>query len=196
MNDLDQALADIVGLFDALSIEYAVMGGIAVRVYGIPRATYDVDFTAAISRARLTEVLGRVTALGYTVPEVYASGWVDHVAGMPIVKFRLFLEGNGVDIDIFLAESPYQKTLLARRRQAQFDELQVSLVSPEDLVLLKLLANRPRDLADVADVLFVQGKLDVAYVTTMGRSNWRGRTTRSGVSRALSRVRRSCGKSV
>ena len=30
--------------------------------------------------------------------------------------------------------------------------------------VLKLLANRPRDLSDVADILFVQGQLDEAYM--------------------------------
>jgi hypothetical protein len=40
------------------------------------------------------------------------------------------------------------------------------LVSPEDLVLLKLLAARPRDLVDVSDVLFMQGQLDLKYMRT------------------------------
>ncbi len=36
--------------------------------------------------------------------------------------------------------------------------------SPEDLILFKLLAGRPRDLVDVSDVLFMQGQLDVQYM--------------------------------
>lgn len=46
MSDLTRALKDFTDLFDRLGTPYAVMGGIAVRVYGIPRPTYDVDFTA------------------------------------------------------------------------------------------------------------------------------------------------------
>jgi hypothetical protein len=42
--------------------------------------------------------------------------------------------------------------------------LEVWLVSPEDLILLKLLANRPRDIADIGDVFFMQGQLDVTYM--------------------------------
>jgi ABC-type multidrug transport system fused ATPase/permease subunit len=37
-------------------------------------------------------------------------------------------------------------------------------VSPEDLILLKLIAARPRDLVDVGDVLFIQGSLDEDYM--------------------------------
>ena len=37
-------------------------------------------------------------------------------------------------------------------------------MTPEDLILLKLLANRPSDQGDIADVLFVQGQLDEDYL--------------------------------
>jgi hypothetical protein len=164
MTDLAKALRDFVGLFEQLETPYAIMGGIAVRVYGIPRPTHDVDFTLAIDRGRLPDLYAAVEALGYTVPEAYAGGWVDQVAGMPLVKFRLFLEGRGVDIDVFLAESRYQEELLGRRRRDQIDDLDVWFVSPEDLILLKLLAGRPRDVADVGDILFTQGQLDETYL--------------------------------
>ena len=43
--------------------------------------------------------------------------------------------------DLFLAECEFQKELLARRRQAKIDGGVVWMVSPEDLILLKLLAH-------------------------------------------------------
>src|SRR5690349_12604063 len=152
MNELSKAIEDIVGLFDGLGLPYAIMGGIAVRVYGIPRATYDVDFTAAIARAALPELFLKVESLGYSVPSSYVSGWVDEVGGMPLVKFRLFLDGRQVDVDVFLSESEYQDEVLNRRQWSRLNGLEAWLVSPEDLILLKLLANRPRDIADVGDV--------------------------------------------
>jgi hypothetical protein len=164
MNGVAQALHAFVRLFDEMGIPYVVMGGIAVRVYGIPRPTHDVDFTLAIPRQRLPELYAKVAALGFTVPEEYQGGWVDEVAGMPLVKFRLYLQGHGVDVDTFLAESPFQQQVLSRRRQARLDNVTVWLVSPEDLILLKLLAGRPRDIADIGDVLFTQGQLDETYL--------------------------------
>jgi len=164
INDLSQAMRDCVRVFERLGTPYAVMGGIAVRFYGIPRPTYDVDFTLAMDRERLPELYQALRESGYTVPEQYVAGWVDRVAGMPLVKFRLYLEGRGIDVDVFLAESPFQEELLSRRRREQIDDLAIWLVSPEDLVLLKLLSPRPRDLADIGDVLFTQGQLDVEYL--------------------------------
>jgi hypothetical protein len=49
MNDVATALRDIANALERLGLKYAVIGGIAVRAYGIPRPTYDVDFTVAIS---------------------------------------------------------------------------------------------------------------------------------------------------
>jgi hypothetical protein len=164
MTDLDRALAELVRLFERLRTPYVVMGGLAVRVYGIPRATYDIDFTVAIERERLPELYRELRDLGYSVPEQYQSGWVDCVAGMPVVKARLYLQGRGIDGDLFLAESRFQRQLLARCRREQIDDFAAWLVSPEDLILLKLLAHRPRDLADVGDILFTQGKLDEQYL--------------------------------
>ena len=180
MSDLAQAVRDFTRLFEHRGLPYALMGGLAVRVYGISRATYDIDFTLAIPRERLTELYEAVRGLGYTVPEAYESGWVDQVAGMPLVKFRLYLQGYGIDIDVFLAESQFQLQLLARRRRETLDDQTVWLVSPEDLVLLKLLAGRPRDVADVGDVLFIQGQLDEGYLR-----RW---ADQLGVREALERV--------
>ena len=47
MTDLSRALRDFVLLFERMEAPYVVMGGLAVRVHGIPRPTHDVDFTLA-----------------------------------------------------------------------------------------------------------------------------------------------------
>ncbi len=164
MKGLAETLRDFVSLFDRLGLSYAVMGGLAVRVYGIPRPTYDVDFTVAIARERLPELYRAITDAGYTVPEPYESGWIDQIAGMPVVKSRFYFEGTAIDVDIFLAESAYQESLMSRRARHPLDDRLVWLVSPEDLILLKLIAHRPRDLADIGDVLFMQGQVDESYL--------------------------------
>ncbi len=115
-------------------------------------------------RADLLQFFDRCEELGFTVAPQYRTGWVDRVAGMPLVKVRLYLEDTGIDVDVFLAERSYQREVLARRRRQDVDGQNVWLVSPEDLILLKLIAARPRDYIDVADVFFMQGELDLAYM--------------------------------
>lgn len=164
MKELVQTLRDVMRIFERLELPYAVIGGIAVRAYAIPRPTYDVDFTVGVSRERLGEVYAEIEGEGYSVPESYQSGWVDSVSGMPLVKFRFYIKDRGVDADIFLAETDFLKELLTRRRLAETPDGDCWLASAEDLVLLKLLASRPRDLVDVQDVLFTQGQLDEVYM--------------------------------
>ena len=64
MSDLIQTLHDFATLFERLRVPYAIMGGIAVRAYGLPRPTYDVDFTLAVPRERLRALFAAVQELG------------------------------------------------------------------------------------------------------------------------------------
>ena len=164
MNNVGRALRSLADTFERLGLAYAVIGGIAIRTYGIPRPTYDVDFTLSVARERLPEVFAAAEREEFSVPEVYRSGWVDTVAHMPLVKLRFSLRDRGVDADIFLAETPFQQQVIQRRRLVETLDGTIWLASPEDVVLLKLLANRPRDVSDVLDVLFAQGQLDEEYL--------------------------------
>jgi predicted nucleotidyltransferase len=162
--DLINALHEFADLFEMRGYKYAIMGGIAARVLGIPRPTYDVDFTLAVSRDLLPDLFDAAENAGYHVPVAYRSGWIDTVANMPIVKLGMQLGTQGIDIDVFLAESEFQESLLARRSQHDIGSRLVWLVSPEDLIVLKALANRDRDRGDIQDVLFMQGELDREYM--------------------------------
>ena len=89
-----------------------------VRKNGMRIARYAARFYDALEAA------------GYTVGDEYRKGWTDKIAGMPLIKTRLYLEnGRGIDVDIFLAESDFQQELLSRRRQDLFDERTVCLLS-------------------------------------------------------------------
>ena len=83
---------------------------------------------------------------------------------MPLVKFRLFQDGLGIDVDIFLAESDYQHELMRRRVQHTVAGTPAWFITVEDLILLKLIANRTRDRADIEDLLLASSELDEPYL--------------------------------
>lgn len=72
--------------------------------------------------------------------------------------------GRFFDVDLFLTETPFQQSIMSRRKEAETPSGKYFFASPEDLVLLKLLAGRPRDMIDAHDIFFLMGKLDEAYL--------------------------------
>jgi hypothetical protein len=172
MKHVEAAARDFIGIFDRLQRPYALMGGLAVRAFGVPRPTYDVDIILAVADEELPALYVAVEAAGYTVPEAYRNGWVDRVADMPLVKFRIYrgTPGESVDVDLFLVRTEFQRQLIDRRVRIEVHDIgHTRVVSPEDLVLLKLIAGRPRDMGDIDDVRFMQGALDAAYMRDWAR---------------------------
>ena len=147
-----------------LKIPYAVMGGLAVRVYAIPRFTKDVDLTISVDREQLPKLFDALEVVGCEIPPAYRSGWLDSVAGLPLFKTEMYENGHSIEVDLFVAETDFQQELINRRREIDIPEGRIAFASPEDLILLKLLASRPRDLIDVQDILFTMGQLDTKYM--------------------------------
>jgi len=84
---------------------------------------------------------------------------------MPLIKLKTYMaDGHSIDVDIFISETSFQFSTMKRRVRLEFEGQSMWFVSAEDLILLKLLANRPRDIGDITDILFVQGELDEAYM--------------------------------
>ena len=164
MTDLTAVIHELIGLFYRFRLPYAIMGGIAVRAHGLPRPTFDVDFVLAVPREQLGDLFAAIEEAGYTVPDHYRGGCVDSVGGMPLFKVRLFLEGRGIDADIFLVENDFQRDVMSRRILDEIEGKPVHLITAEDLILFKLLAGRPRDLLDIKDIVFMQGQLDEGYM--------------------------------
>jgi hypothetical protein len=169
MKKVTETLHTVIALLDQLSIEYAVMGGFAVRAHGVPRPTYDIDLTIVLDRRRLPELFDQLRDYDFVIPEVYERGWVDHVKELPLLKLQRMIRNAFLDVDLFLVESVFLVEVMQRRSRVDAEGQMLWVVSPEDLVLFKLLAGRPRDLGDVTDVLFIQGSLDETYLRRWAR---------------------------
>src|SRR5438128_7949695 len=78
MFDLYEELTSIVSAFDERGIDYAICGGLAMAVHGIPRATVDID--VIILDEQLEQAKSAARSLGYTVeaqPMRFARGAVE-----------------------------------------------------------------------------------------------------------------------
>ncbi len=167
---VEEVLGDMVSVCEQGEFEYAVLGGLAVRVHGIPRPTYDVDFQLTISEEQLPRFVALIEQREYTIADQYIAGWRDRVGGMPLIKLKTYMaDGHSIDVDIFVSETPFQISIMKRRVRLELEGARIWFVSAEDLILLKLLASRPRDIGDISDILFVQGELDEEYMRKWSR---------------------------
>lgn len=159
-------LARVAGLCERCDVPYMVMGGVAVAVHAIPRPTLDVDLTIEADAARLQTFLAAAGDDGFVVPDRYRHGFADTLKGMSKLQLSAFVSDMEHDVDLFLVTTEYQRAAFERRREADLGDGRFWIISPEDLVLHKLLTGRGRDESDVDDVLFLQGPLELDYMRT------------------------------
>lgn len=146
---------DVALLLDEYGVEHCVVGGLAVNLHGIPRATYDVDIVVE----RALEPLGRcrkaLEALGLRcrlplVLESLASERDEDLRARNLVAVT-FTDPNDPlrEVDVLVAPPVPAAELIARSRYMEGTELRLRVVSLPDLVALKRAAGRQQDLADL-----------------------------------------------
>jgi hypothetical protein len=67
-------------------------------------------------------------------------------------------------LDLVLAGPGLEEQFFARATEHLVGDVPVPVVSPEDLVAMKILAGRPRDMEDVASVVRARRDLDVESI--------------------------------
>jgi predicted nucleotidyltransferase len=147
---------------DALStppLPYCLIGALAL---GRPRATHDVDLLILTDNATSHSYLDPLRAKGFAI----ASDWHEANPMAQNVATRLAHPlAPDFPLDLIFATSPLHKNALDRRKPIVIQGIQVSVSSPEDLVLLKLSAGRPRDFDDVMGIVGnASAPLDLDYL--------------------------------
>jgi hypothetical protein len=151
------ALAD---LARRLGARWYVFGAQAAVVWGRPRMTADVDATIELETSDLGELLDAASRTGLEPREEHAEQIALDTRVVPLV-----LAKRSLPVDLIIAGSGLEVRFLDRARMVAFGVRKFPLISPEDLVLTKLIAGRPRDLEDVRGILTEQGKkLDFPYI--------------------------------
>ena len=156
MNAIDAAHR-IASCFDEDAIPYGIGGALALSVWGIPRATVDVDVSVFVRPDELPRVLDSLERAGVVVNHDDARRGVEKLG---FFKGRL---GRTL-VDVFLSEHPQYEAM--HRRTQRITDAQgraVAFISAEDLCIHKLVFGRPKDVADLEAVL-ASRKLDLAYV--------------------------------
>jgi len=155
--DIERLLAAARALAETTRQPVVVIGGIARSVWASPRATLDLD--VVYGGERLEDVVAASATIGLlAVPEEVAA-----LSSSCMTRLRLPDQPTGpVRLDVLAASHPYHRRMIARSRELERFGRWLRFACPEDVILLKLLADRPRDRLDVQAILEAQGeKLDL-----------------------------------
>jgi hypothetical protein len=142
MTTLLDEFRSITAALNKAGIDYAVCGGWAMAIHGLPRATKDIDLL--ILKDDLSRVLPLLKNQGFDIE------------GFPL-QFDVEIRRNSkidpstkelVTIDLLLVNE-LMNDVWSSRRLLAWNEGEAVVVSREGLVKMKLLSGRKQDLLDI-----------------------------------------------
>jgi hypothetical protein len=140
--DIEAELEAIAGALEIRQIDYAVCGGVAVAIHGHPRATTHIDLVVAPES--LDAVLETVSALGYDL----AAAPMRFASGIEVRRVSRLQAGEAFTLDLMPVTDVLRPAWDSRER-VTWRGRKLGVVSRDGLVLMKRLAGRAQDLADL-----------------------------------------------
>jgi hypothetical protein len=154
------AIAELLLAFERvmqeLRLRWYVFGAQAVLAYGRPRFTADVDVTVELAGAEVAALADALGRQSFTLRLALSPEQLRDARLLPLVHGPTELP-----VDLVIAGPGLDQEFLARARPIDVGGLSVPVVSVEDLIAMKVLAGRRKDLEDVRGMLIEQeGRID------------------------------------
>lgn len=136
-----------------------IIGGIAVGLLGKPRYTADVDAMFLLSTQDIPQFLELARAENI-IPRIQN---VEEFARKSRVLLLKYIPTK-TEIDISLGVLLFEEEMVERSSVKSFAKLSARLPTPEDLIIMKAIAHRPKDLEDIRTVVDNNPNLDSARI--------------------------------
>lgn len=161
---------DVLRALTRAGVQFAIAGGIAVNLHGVPRLTQDLDILVEMSRDNLLLLVECLSGLGYRPrAPVDPAGLADPAIRRDWIESKGLKAFSFVDpntpfnvVDILLdVPVTYESAVPASSKVQLEDDLEVRLVSIDDLIRMKESARRAQDLSDIEHLRRVKARREI-----------------------------------
>jgi hypothetical protein len=162
---IGEFLRRVAAALDLSGVPYMLTGSMASSMYGVPRATNDLDFVVAPTREQLLSLVQLFRRVGFSVESEAALSALKNEGQFNVIDFP-----NGWKVDLIVRKSrAFSLVEFNRRETHEVEGIRLTIASPEDVILAKLewakVGESERQLIDVAGILRMQSDhLDFQYV--------------------------------
>lgn len=158
MSAQEQTLGLLAALLDRLRIPYMVIGGLANAVWGQPRATLDIDATVWVRDADIPAAVAELAATF----RVLVESPVEFIGRTRVLPLE---SEAGVRIDVIFGLLPFEEEAIGRAVLVPVAGSPVRFCTAEDLILHKIVSERPQDRSDVRGIVRRRlPSLDLGYL--------------------------------
>ncbi len=147
-----QALQDLLSQFNDQGV---IIGGVAVSLLSTPRYTVDLDAVFLLSLDDIPCLLAEAAKLEI---EPRISDPISFARKSRVLLLRH--TPSGIDIDLSLGILPFEYEMVMRSKMVDLGTIQIRLPTPEDLIIMKAIAHRPKDLADIQAIASSHPNID------------------------------------
>lgn len=141
--DIEKEFQLLTSALDSSKLDYAVVGGFAVAIWGAPRATTDIDLLVdGADVDKIKEVAGSLGFVVEALPMKFADG-------VELRRLSKLKSSEVLTLDLLLVNSNLREVWDSRQKILT-ETGPVIVISREALIRMKALAGRPQDLADIA----------------------------------------------
>jgi len=137
-----------------------IIGGAAVSILGKARYTEDIDAMFLLSVKDIPQLLEAASEEGIE-PRIENAAEFARKSRVVLLKHTI----SNTNIDLSLGVLPFEQEMVERSIVHRIDEtLQIRLPTPEDLIIIKAIAHRPKDLEDIRILVDKYPSLDIARI--------------------------------
>ena len=159
-NVLSIVLEKLAGLSQKAKTKIVIAGGIATSILARPRATFDIDGIISLKQRGLKYFLTLLRNNGFKFDQKQP---IKYIQGMPFITF--YYPKYKTYVDLFIAQSEFHNEIFKRAKKIKLEELNLYIISAEDLILNKLKAGRAKDIEDVRELILEnKNKLNFKYL--------------------------------